>query len=248
MLYSICYLAFLFMIYSVVGYVLEVIYVSITENRFAISRGFLIGPYLPIYACGALSMVILLNKYRDDAYVLFAMGLIMCSILEYVTSYVLEKLFRLRWWDYSNLKFNINGRICLLNSALFGIAGVLCVRYINPFLCNFITSLSNNTVVIIGIIFMSIIFIDFIISNCVMCKLKIDTEAFIKKDATTKIREEVMKSLDKYRFLHRRLFRAFPNILKNEPFKTITVSFDKYRSKIAIKDLKGKIKDLKRKR
>lgn len=245
MLYNFCYLVMLFFIYSVIGYFFEVTYVSITEKRFAFSRGFLVGPYLPIYACGALSMTILLNKYQDDIIILFAMGVIICSIIEYLTSYILEKLFHLRWWDYSELKFNINGRICLFNSTGFGIAGVLCIKYINPFLYNFINGLSNNTVIILGIIFFSILLIDTIISNITIFRLKIDTSLFIRKDATYKVREEVMKSLDKYRFLHRRLFKAFPNILEAEPFKMITDSFNKYRYKIMKNDFKNKLKDLK---
>ena len=248
MLYNICFLAVLFFIYSVIGYIAEVIYVSITEKRFAISRGFLIGPYLPIYAAGILSMVFLLNKYKDDLFILFFMSVVICSFIEYMTSYVMEKLFHLRWWDYSNFKFNINGRICLINSALFGIAGVFGVRYLNPFMCDLVSKLSNTTIIVLGIMFITILFVDLVISNCVICKLKIDTSLFINKDATTKVREEVMKSLDKYRVLNIRLFNAFPNILKSEPIKIITTSFDKYKNKLIIKDLKGKIKELKKKR
>ena len=246
MLYNICYLAVLFFIYSFIGYLVEVIYVSITEKRFAINRGFLIGPYLPIYAVGILSMVLLLQKYKDDLFVLFAMSVVICSIIEYFTSYLLEKIFNLRWWDYSELKFNINGRICLLNSAFFGFAGVLGVRYINPYISNVVSNLSSTLVIVLGIIFIFIMFTDFVISNCVICKLKIDTSLFINKDATSMIREEVMKSLDKYRFLHRRLFNAFPNIMEYEPFKMITESFNKYRYKIIKNDFKTKLKELKK--
>jgi len=248
MLYKVCYLAVLFFIYSFIGYIVEVIYVSITEKRFAINRGFLIGPYLPIYAVGILSMILLLQKYKDDLFVLFAMSVVICSIIEYVTSYILEKLFNLRWWDYSELKFNINGRICLLNSTFFGFAGVLGVRYINPYMCNMVSKLPSTLVILLGIIFIFILFTDLVISNCVICKLKIDTSLFINKDATTKIREEVMKSLDKYSFLHRRLFKAFPNILEYEPFKIIAISFNKYKYKILKKDLKTTIKELKRRK
>ena len=170
MLYNICFLAVLFFIYSVIGYIAEVIYVSITEKRFAISRGFLIGPYLPIYAAGILSMVFLLDKYKDDLFVLFFMSVVICSFIEYMTSYVMEKLFHLRWWDYSNFKFNINGRICLINSALFGIAGVFGVRYLNPFMCDLVSKLSNTTIIVLGIMFITILFESFMFEYVILPK------------------------------------------------------------------------------
>lgn len=246
MLYNICYLAVLFFIYSVLGYILEVTYVSITEKRLAFSRGFLVGPYIPIYAFGAIFMVTFLQKYRDDILVLFIMSCVMCSTLEFFTSYFMEKIFHLRWWDYTECKFNLDGRICLFNSTCFGIAGVLTVKYLNPYLTSLINTFSDTAVIVLGIIFMAIYFVDILVSNFAIFRLKIDTSLFIRKDATNVVKEEVMKSLDKYRFLHRRLFSAFPNILEAEPFKIITESFSKYRYKILKNDLKLKLKSLKK--
>ena len=246
MLYNICYFAILFFIYAVLGYIIEVIYVSITEKRFAINRGFLVGPYLPIFAVGALSLVMLLQKYKEDLVVLFIMSVVICSVIEFFTSYLMEKMFHLRWWDYSQNRFNLDGRICLFNSTAFGVAGVLGVRYLNPFFSGMIDKMSNTTTIVIGLILIFILFVDTIISNIAIFKLKIDTSLFIRKDATTKVREEVMKSLDKYRFFHRRLFNAFPNILEFEPFKVITESFNKYRYKIIKRDFKLKLKELKK--
>ena len=104
----------------------------ITKGEF-INRGFLIGPYCPIYGSGALLLTFLLNRYVNDKLVLFVMSIVVCSILEYVTSYIMEKIFHIRWWDYSNYKLNINGRVCLNNIALFGLAGVLIIKYIIKF-------------------------------------------------------------------------------------------------------------------
>lgn len=73
----------------------------------------MIGPYCPIYGWGALAITILLKRYIDDWIVLLFMSIITCGILEYATSYVMEKLFHARWWDYSRRKYNINGRVCL---------------------------------------------------------------------------------------------------------------------------------------
>ena len=88
------------MIYSIMGWIMEVTCKSI-EAKKIINRGFMIGPYCPIYGWGALAITILLKRYIDDWIVLLFMSIITCGILEYATSYVMEKLFHARWWDYS---------------------------------------------------------------------------------------------------------------------------------------------------
>ena len=112
----------LFLVYSFLGWCLEV-GVKLYEDHAFVNRGFLIGPYCPIYGFGALIMSIFLNRYLNDPVVLFIMIVFSCSILEYFTSYILEKLFHTRWWDYSNRKFHINGRICLETMSLFAVFG-----------------------------------------------------------------------------------------------------------------------------
>ena len=121
----------LFMIYSVAGWILEVTCKLIEYKRF-INRGFLIGPYCPIYGWGAIFITILLHRYTDDWIALFFMSVITCGILEYLTSYVMEKLFHARWWDYSRRKYNINGRVCLETLIPFGILGLAVMYVTNP--------------------------------------------------------------------------------------------------------------------
>ena len=110
----------LFIIYAVIGWCMEVICKLIQYKKF-VDRGFLIGPYCPIYGVGALLITFFLNKYVQDPVVLFVMAVVVCGILEYLTSYFMEKIYHARWWDYSSKKFNINGRICLSNLIAFGI-------------------------------------------------------------------------------------------------------------------------------
>ena len=117
---------------------METILTFITDKKF-INRGFLIGPYCPIYGCGCLLLIYFLTKYEEH-WAIFALTLIICSILEYSTSWIMEKLFKLRWWDYTKMRFNINGRICLETMVPFSIIGTLVVKYINPFLLNIIHS------------------------------------------------------------------------------------------------------------
>ena len=132
----------LFFIYSILGWVMEVIKIFLNPKiRRIINRGFLIGPYLPIYGFGVVAITLLLGKYKNDIPALFWLSMITCGILEYGTSYFMEKLFNARWWDYSNKKFNINGRICLETLLPFGITGTLIICYINPIFINLIDML-----------------------------------------------------------------------------------------------------------
>ena len=122
----------LFITYSFIGWCMEV-GCKLVELKKFINRGFLIGPYCPIYGWGCILIIILLNKYTNDPLVLFIMAIVICSILEYFTSYFMEKLFKARWWDYSRRKFNINGRICLETMIPFGLLGCLIMYFVNPF-------------------------------------------------------------------------------------------------------------------
>ena len=123
----------LFVIYSVIGWIMEVIYTLVIDKKFT-NRGFLVGPYCPIYGVGAVLIIILLSGYKERPIGLFVLAIVICSILEYFTSYIMEKLFKARWWDYSNRKFNINGRICLETMVPFGVIACLIVYIVNPFL------------------------------------------------------------------------------------------------------------------
>lgn len=125
----------LFITYSFLGWIVESIYCSYKEKKL-INRGFLIGPYCPIYGSAAVLILLFLSGYSNDLFVLFTISILLSGIVEYLTSYYLEKIFKLSLWDYSNNKFNINGRICLKNLLYFGILAVLLIKYINPFIYN----------------------------------------------------------------------------------------------------------------
>lgn len=108
---KICFYFMLFLLYSFIGWSIEVIGQLLEKHRF-INRGFLVGPICPIYGWGCIAMILTLTKYKSDFFLLFAMAIVICSILEYFTSYFMEKLFHVRWWDYTRRKYNLNGRIC----------------------------------------------------------------------------------------------------------------------------------------
>ena len=239
-MYDFMYLFLIFFVYSVIGYIIEVTSCIIINRKFTVSRGYLLGPYIPVFGFGALIMITLLDKYRNDIFVLFILSGFLCSAVEYFASLLMEKIFKLRWWDYSHDKFNINGRICLKNAFLFGFGGVIIIRYFHPFLNNFLLSLSNNTIIIVGWILGSIIIIDTIVSTFIISKLNIDTSKYLNTDATDVIKEQVANTLTKYRIFYKRLFRAYPHIKLNANIIKLREFMDEQMSKtlrlVKIKD------------
>ncbi len=209
MIYEICIFFLLFIIYSVIGWLIEVTLVSYNSGEF-VNRGFLIGPYCPIYGVGCLSLLFLLQKYINDVMVLFVMAALICSFIEYMTSYIMEKVFKARWWDYSDKKFNVNGRICLVNSVYFGILGCVLIYAINPAIEPLIRTIPLVvTFVLSGVVFI-LFMIDFIVTTNVVTSLKrVAYEA--KKDNTVEITKKVKEIVAEKSALGRRLLNAFPD-------------------------------------
>ncbi len=210
-IYNIKIIFILFIFYSMIGWIIEVLDQFYRKKRF-INRGFLIGPYCPVHGIGALLMVLLLSGITDSYIILFFSASLICTILEYITSFLLEKIFKARWWDYSCYKFNLNGRVCLQNSIFFGIAGVFIVKIANPFVVKFIIQNVpdlNVICLVLGIIFT----LDLFISFNVIVKFKNITN-ILTKDSTEEISNRVKKTLAKKSVLFKRLINAFPN-LKN---------------------------------
>ena len=124
-----------FFICSFIGWLLEVAYAFSVYGTF-VDRGFLRGPICPIYGYGAVIMVLITdwikNKKITNSLIIFAIVAVIATVLEYIASYFLELVFDLRWWDYKGYFLNINGRVCLIFSIFFGIAGVIFIKNIYP--------------------------------------------------------------------------------------------------------------------
>jgi len=200
----------LFFIYSIIGWIIETIYTAITKNEI-VNRGFLIGPYCPIYGVGSLIMVILLKPYHNDIFALFVASIFVCTFIEYITSYLMEKIFKARWWDYSDVPFNVNGRVCLINSIEFGILSIILIKYVNVFVLDFIYNIPDIVRAVLFGFFLGIFVVDIIISVNIINKIK-TTVINIKKDHTGEINEKVMKLLMEKSYLVKRIFTAFPNV------------------------------------
>lgn len=134
---------FLFMIYAIIGWLWETPFVSIGQKKF-INRGFLRGPYIPIYGAVCITLVLSMNVFdsmdQDNPLIVIAEVIyvaLVSAVFEYVTSYVLEKIFKTRWWDYSKHKYNLNGRVALDFTIGFGIGGYFLWRFVNPVFSDF---------------------------------------------------------------------------------------------------------------
>lgn len=199
----------LFLIYSFIGWIVEVSAFLIQDHKF-VNRGFFIGPVVPIYGTGGILITILLTKYQSDPIVLFCMTVVVCSILEYLTSYIMEKIFKTRWWDYSNKKFNINGRICLSNLIVFGIMGLVMVYLINPLLIDILNKIDPILLKCVVSILIVLFVIDFFVSFSVTSKIK-NVGKVVFKDSTEEINAKVKEILLSKGKLTRRVIKAFPN-------------------------------------
>ena len=127
----------LFISFSFIGWASEVTYVGFFSTHKFINRGFLHGPICPIYGVGGILILSLPQIILKSWILLFVSSMILCTIVEYFASWILEKIFHMKWWDYSKYRFNIHGRVCLLNSLLFGVLSILIVYFVEPFILKF---------------------------------------------------------------------------------------------------------------
>lgn len=139
----------LFFFYSAAGWCLETTYCSIGEKRF-INRGFLTGPLCPIYGTAALVLIILIyNPFKDNMLVVFLLGIVLCDVVEFFTSLIMEKLFAARWWDYTYELFNLSGRICLKHSLYWGVISIAFVKVIHPAVDNLYSKINGDYLIYI---------------------------------------------------------------------------------------------------
>ena len=155
-------LVWIFIIYAFIGWCTEVAYATLNTGKF-VNRGFLNGPYCPIYGCGVVIVVAALTPIKENLFILFAGSLLLTSTLEYITGFVLEKVFHNKWWDYSDKPFNIHGYVCLKFSIYWGLACTFIMEIVHPAIYTFITKIPF----VIGVILVVIFAGAFILDMCV---------------------------------------------------------------------------------
>ena len=151
------------MIYSFGGWLLESISKTFWEKQW-VNSGFLNGPICPIYGLGAVLMITVLTPLKENILLLFLAAFALLSVWEYLVGIFLEKVFKTKYWDYSHLKFNFQGRICLKNSLYWGILGVLFIRYIHPWVATHVEQISTYLLTYMNIILYSIFIVDIVFS------------------------------------------------------------------------------------
>lgn len=217
MKWNFTYIFMVFIIYSFIGYICEIIFSSLYQKKL-VNRGFLCGPYCPIYGFGSLFILFSVLRFKDDPVIVFILGAIITSCLEYFTSFVLEKIFHNKWWDYSSMKANINGRVCLQNTLLFGFGTLLIVYLSQPFVTKLLDSLSPLTMNILTYTLLGIFLIDCIYSFIIAYNLRnrIIICEELKKEKLAKLPgmlEKIMREkVEKFKTYPKRLLEAFPNL------------------------------------
>lgn len=219
----------LFYLYCFIGWIWESCYVSLKKHKW-VNRGFLKGPLLPIYGSGAIVVLISTLTVENNLLLVFVIGMISATILEYITGVVMEKLFHVRYWDYSKEPFNINGHICLISSLAWGVFSVLLVRFVNPSIASLVIVIPERISEIISYIITVLITIDSVQSFNEAMDLKNILIKFTERnDAITNIKKRV------------EIVEAFVN----EDVKSIQ---EKLIKKVAIKQEKAELKNNKRKK
>ena len=247
-----------FITYSFLGWIMESIFRSVCEKKL-INTGFLRGSFCPIYGIGAVIMILFLKNFSNNLILLFFISIIVFTIWEYLVGVLLEKLFHTKYWDYSDNKFNFQGRICLMNSIFWGILGVVFIQYIHPFIESIIEKVDITLLTFIYSIIGIVMLIDAITSIIKVKNIKVTLEKIeelnkeikeklkeITEEGKTDILENIQNLVEQLKYkrnktmLHLyknvyRLKKAFPAI----DTKEITEILNK---KIELKEIKDKLK------
>lgn len=242
-MYTLMDYAWFFIIYAFLGWCVEIIFHAIKSRKF-VNRGFLNGPVCPIYGFGMVIIIFFLEPLKENLFLLFIGAFFLTSILEFITGFVLEKIFHDKWWDYTNMPFNIKGYVCLIFSLAWGIAGVFMMKIVHPPIATSIVLLDRLLGYVILFILMALLLIDFIIT--IQGIIKIKSRLHILDEIASKLRhysddigksiykgtafaimtkDTVKENIDELKikynhlveekgFVHRRLEKSYPNIKK----------------------------------
>ena len=204
----------LFFIYGFAGWCMEVALKYRQFHRF-INRGFLTGPICPIYGCGAVLITLAIGNLasvESGLVMTFALSLVICGLVEYLTSFVLEKIFHARWWDYSQRPMNLHGRVWIGNLLLFGLAGVGIVHVLNPAIDGAIDRVPIGVREALATALLAIIAADFVISFFVLKLVKVGVDSS-EADNTEQISREVRQLLTNRSYFHKRFSDAYPDVI-----------------------------------
>lgn len=191
-LYSIKIIAY-FIIYSFFGWVMESVLKTYLQKK-PVNSGFLYGPFCPIYGFGAIFMFLFLQGFRNNIILLFIIAVFSLSLWEYIVGWLLEKIFHTKYWDYTQNKFNIHGRVCLMNSLFWGFLGVIFIQYMHPWIESAVSLIPDNILIFNVIMIVIAMVVDTIVSAIKVSNIKSKLEKL--KEITNTIKEKI-EELDK---------------------------------------------------
>lgn len=215
-----------FIIYSILGFILETIFGLITKGVIESRKSFLIGPFCGIYGLGAVVMILSLKNVKKNNFSLFFGGFIVGSVVEYVVSWFGEVFLNVIWWDYSNIPFNINGRVCIEFSIIWGLLAIFLMTYCNPKVDNFINWLYNKFSIKYLKIIISCLIVFLFIDACVtgfalkmfftrlVNDYKLDlanTDQYIEEYTNFYNNPKIKEFVNKY-FSNEVILKTFPNL------------------------------------
>ena len=224
--YSIWRILAYFIIYSVLGYVIETLFGIITKGTWESRQSFLYGPFCGIYGLGAVIMILAVQHFNQNNNRLFIGGFIVGSIVEYVVSWIGELLLNVKWWDYSNMPLNLNGRICVFFSIFWGFLAIYLMSYLNPKidrLINWIKSkISINKLKVITSAVTIILLIDFVLTVYALGffmirKVHDNNLPVVNKEQADIVYERIYSNEKLAEFINtfwndRKMIRTFPNL------------------------------------
>lgn len=227
-----------FVIYSFIGFIIETIYAFVLYGVVESRQSFLYGPFCSIYGLGAVVMICVLKYFGKNVHTLFLGGFLSGSIIEYIVSFIGEKLLNTKWWDYSDKFLNINGRICFVYSIFWGLLGLYLIKVVNPLIDKFIDwikgKIGETKSIAISSILTGILLVDCIVSGIAIdffltrVAIENDLEVAYKQEVTEKYNKiyentKLANFINKY-WGNEKMIKTYPNLtirLANGEFKTI---------------------------
>lgn len=193
---SVYFILMNFYVFSILGWVYESIFVSVRTGK-PVNRGFLVGPMLPLYGTGATLVYVLLRPVSGHPSLLYILGMVIATVIEYITSYVLEKLFHAKWWDYSTAPYNFQGRIALIPSMFWGILTLLLFDLLEPFakwIINLIP-VPTGTRILIFLIIVTLIDLTYTVTETINFRKQLETIYSFRQELEHQLQELQLSSL-----------------------------------------------------
>ncbi len=217
-----------FIIYSVLGWVMESIFRSVSEKKI-INTGFLKGPICPIYGFGAIIMITILSRFSNNIVLLFIASVVILTFWEYIVGVLLEKMFHTKYWDYSDHKINFQGRICLTNSIYWGILGVVFLKFIHPFMQELVGKI-NIDILYFVIAISSLVFVVDVITSVVKV---LNIQKALEK--VEELNNEIKEKLNEIKMAAKEAEKNAEKLVVTENIQKLVDDLNKKRNKIIIR-------------